>query len=316
MRRLSLIICCTLLVVTAFANEKPLPVIYYSRAAPGYERPRGPDGKPQVEHYALSYGGRVDGTTWSEGMSKENFPKIAGVVAEQLAKQNYFYAQDAKSADLLLVIHWGQTIPFNQGNFTDQVNNLGVALTNLQAAQNVAPPPVPNSPEAAAGASEQAAAQQLDVQLAAAQLESSLVGMDMENRVRDRRGEEIARVIGYVDEMRRMSDLGGFVGEDRFTTLRNEVENPRYYIVLTAYDFKQATQKGKRNVLWTSRISIDTRGNNFMDRMEQMVTRAANSFGQNTNRLVRERTGEVEIGDAIVVGTEPADAAPTSTKSP
>jgi len=291
---------CACISFTA-AREKPLPVTYYSRAAPGYEREIGPDGKPKVEHYALSYGGRVDGTTWSEGMNQENFPKIAGVVAEQLAKQNYFYAPDATSANLLLVIHWGQTLPFNAGNFTDSVNNLGTAMTNLQAAQAVPPPPVPTTQEAAAGASEQAAAQQVDVQIAAAALESSLVGMDMENRVRDRRGEEIARVLGYVDEMRRMSDLGGFTGEDRFITLRNEVEDPRYYIVLTAYDFVKATQKGKREVLWTSRISIDTRGNNFMDRMEQMVARAANSFGQNTNRLVRERTGEVEIGEAIVL---------------
>ena len=310
MRHLVKFLCLSACFSFANAKEKSLPVVYYSRAAPGYERAYGADGKPKVEYYALSYGGRVDGTTWSDGMSKEDFPKIAGVVAEQLAKQNYFYAPDAKSANLLLVIHWGQTLPFNEGNFTDQVNNLGTAMTNLQAAQAVPPPPVPTSQEAAAGASEQAAAQQMDVQLAAAQLESALVSMDMENRVRDKRGEEIAQVLGYMDEMRRMSDLGGFTGEDRFTTLRNEVEDPRYYIVLTAYDFVQATQKGKRNVLWTSRISIDTRGNDFMDRMEQMVSRAANSFGKNTNRLIRERTGEVEIGEAIVVGTEEPDKAP------
>ena len=294
----------------AHAKEKSLPVVYYSRASPGYVRAYGSDGKPKAEYYALSYGGRIDGTTWSDGMSKEDFPKIAGVVAEQLAKQNYFYAPDAKSANLLLVLHWGQTLPFNEGNFGEQVNNLGTALTNLQTAQSVAPPPMPTSQEGAAGMTDQVAAQQQDIQLAAAALESSLVSMDMENRVRDRRGEEIAQVLGYMDEMRRMSDLGGFTGEDRFTTLRNEVEDPRYYIVLTAYDFAQATQKGKRKVLWTSRISIDTRGNNFMDRMEQMVSRAANSFGKNTNRLIRERTGEVEIGDAIVVGTEDPDNAP------
>jgi hypothetical protein len=129
----------------------------------------------------------------------------------------------------------------------------------------------------------------------------------MENNVRDRRNEEIARVLGYVDEMRNMNDLGGFAGSDRFTTMRNELEDPRYYIVLTAYDFKQATEKGKRKILWTSRISIDARGNKFMDRMEQMVARAANSFGENTQRLVRERVGEVEIGEAIVVGTETPD---------
>lgn len=294
-------------ILFAAAQEKSLPVIYYSRAAPGYERGIGTDGKPKRERYALSYGGRVDGTTWSEGMNKENFPQIAGVVAEQLAKQNYFYAQDADSADLLLVIHWGQTLPFNQGNFTDQVNNLGSALTNLSAAQSVEPPPVPTSQEGAAGATEQNAAQQLEVQQAAAQLESALVGMDMENKVRDRRNEEIARVLGYIDEMRHMSDVGGFMGGDRFTTMRNELEDPRYYIVLTAYDFKKATKQGKREVLWTSRISIDTRGNDFMDRMEQMVARAANSFGTNTKRLIRERTGEVEIGEAIVVGTDEPD---------
>lgn len=311
MRPSALLLCLCACVSFSAAREKSLPVIYYSRAAPGYEREIGADGKPKEEQYALSYGGRVDGTTWSGGMSKEDYPKIAGVVAEQLAKQNYFYAQDAASADLLLVIHWGQTLPFNEGNFTDSVNDLGTAMTNLQAAQAVPPPTMPTTEEGAAGTTEQIAAQQLDVQIAAAALESSLIGMDMENKVRDRRGEEIARVLGYVDEMRRMNDLGGFTGEDRFTTLRNEVEDPRYYIVLTAYDFVQATEKGKRKVLWTSRISIDTRGNDFMDRMEQMVARASNSFGRNTNRLIRERTGEVEIGEAIVVDTD-VDESPDS----
>ncbi len=310
MRVPSLIFGLCLLSATSVFAEKAIPIVYYSRAAPDYKRKPGPDGKPAAEYYALSYGGKIDGTTWNDGFSKDDYPKIAGVVAEYLAKQNYFYATNAADAKLLLVLNWGQTLPANQGNFSQQVNDLGAALNTMKDVLANAPaPPDTSSQEAAAGAAEQAAAQQQAEQQAADALNSALAGMELENSARDRRNEEIARILGYVDEMRNMSDLGGFAGTDRFTIMRNELEDPRFYIVLTAYDFKEATQKGKRKILWTSRISIDTRGNDFMGRMQQMIARAANSFGENTRRLVRERIGEVEIGEAIVVGTEDPDEA-------
>jgi hypothetical protein len=128
--------------------------------------------------------------------------------------------------------------------------------------------------------------------------------MDMENRVRNRRNEENARVLGYVDEMAHMRSVGGFTGSDRFEELRTEIEESRYYIVLIAYDFKLASQKQKKKVLWTAHMSIRTRANNFTDSLETMVARAASHFGQNSGRLVRNYKGEVEIGDLEFIGTE------------
>ena len=313
MNRIVLTVVCLLASRLTAETSSTLPVSYYSRAAPDYHRKSGPDGRPLPEYYAISYGGRVDGTVWDQTQSREDFPKIAGIVAEQLARQNYHFAPDAKAANLLITIHWGRTNPAGNEAFNQRIGELGTALNNLSIAQQAAPPPGADSPEGVAGMQAQVAAQNAQIAEAQAALEGSLALTDMENRVRNRRNEDTARVLGYVDEMADKQSIGGFVGGDRFNELREEIEDPRYYIVLTAYDFKLATQKQKKKVLWTSRISIRTRGNRFDKSIETMVARAANTFGRNSGRLVRDYKGEVEIGDLKVMGeAESPPAEPTN----
>jgi Tfp pilus assembly protein PilP len=43
-----------------------------------------------------------------------------------------------------------------------------------------------------------------------------------------------------------------------------------------------------------------------MDRVDDMAMRAGNYFGQNSGRLIRQRTGEVEIGDLQVIESNAA----------
>ncbi|WED66255.1 hypothetical protein PXH66_05265 [Synoicihabitans lomoniglobus] len=282
--------------------QKSMPVTYYSRVSADYERPLGADGYPQREFYALGYGGRLDGTVWDHTQSKEDYPRIAGIVAEHLAEQNYQFAFDAADATLLITIHWGRTGEGFDGNFNSRVNELGDALSSIQAAQAAIPPPASSATlEEAAINRAETIAQNQQAAAAAAELEGSILLMSMENRVRTRRNEQNARVLGYTDEMARMQNIGGPIGMDRFNELRGEVEEARYYIVLTAYDFRLAKDEQKKKVLWTSRMSIRTRGHRFAENIATMVARAADSFGQNSGRLVRNKRGEVEIGEITVM---------------
>ncbi|MCC5023641.1 MAG: hypothetical protein J6386_13040 [Candidatus Synoicihabitans palmerolidicus] len=93
------------------------------------------------------------------------------------------------------------------------------------------PPLLPRLPALKAAAANQSiiAAQNAQITEAAAALEGVIALMDMENRVRNRRNEDNARILGYVDAMADMQRLGGFVGDDRFHELRTEIEESRYY---------------------------------------------------------------------------------------
>lgn len=281
--------------------EKPLPVAIYSRVAPDYERPIQDDGKPAREYYAIGYGGRIDGTLWDQTQKKEDFPEIAGIIAEELAKQNYHFSPDKDTADLLVVIHWGRTNPTNVTNFADSINN---AAQVYQSLGNVG-----ESQQAEGGLSLVSEAG-LAAQQANAELDSALALIQMENRLQEQRDEDTARVIGYTDELSRNNDIARFAGSDRFDDLLREVQDPRYYVVVTAYDFDAVTQTtGEKKPLprWVTRFSIRTRGNNFMDRIEQMALKAGSYFGRESGRLIRDNRGEVQIGEMQVVSSGEPD---------
>ncbi len=290
---LTLVTACNLV-----ADEKPLPVAIYSRVAPSYERELGADGKPSREYYAIGYGGRIDGTLWDQTQQKDDFPEIAGIMAEELAKQNYYFSPDKETADLLIIIHWGRTNPTNAVNFSDGVNQVSDALRGLDNALSS------TSSDGAFSLVSEGAIAQADAQ---ARLDSAMGLLQMENRVQQQRDEDTARVIGYTDELKRNNDIARFAGSDRFDTLLSEVQDPRYYVVISAYDFKEVTQLDGKNKKpppqWVTRFSIRTRDNNFMDRIDQMALKAGGYFGRDSGRLIRDYRGEVEIGEMQVVSS-------------
>lgn len=153
----------------------------------------------------------------------------------------------------------------------------------------------------------------MEIQRANAALDGALTNMQAERADQARRDEQTAKVLGYTDELARNNDMARFAGSDRFDVLINEVQEPRYYVVVTAYDFAQVTKlknkKRKPNPVWITRFSIRTRGNDFMDRIDDMAMRAGNFFGRESGRLIRQRTGEVEIGDLQVIESTEDDLA-------
>ena len=310
MSSLRILLLFSLVCSAVWADDKPIPVSIYSRVSPNYERELEQDGTYKQEFYAIGYGGRVDGTVWDTTQEKENFPEIAGIVAEELAKQNYHFSPDKNTADLLIVLHWGTTAPFNSGNLTDSVNLAGDAFRALNDAQSVQVEVDTSSQESTSQTVSLVSEQQMEIQRANAALDGALTSMQAERADQSRRDEQTAKVLGYTDELARNNDMARFAGSDRFNVLINEVQEPRYYVVVTAYDFDEITnqkkKKRKPDPEWITRFSIRTRGNDFMDRIDDMAMRAGNYFGRESGRLIRQRTGEVEIGDMQVIETDTA----------
>ncbi len=100
------------------AGDDAVVTAVFSSVSNGYEHQKLPDGSFKREYYALANGQYAAGTDANPSIDKVPFPSIAGLVAGHLAKQNYFLAQNAKSADILLLISWARrcrsTTPFRR----------------------------------------------------------------------------------------------------------------------------------------------------------------------------------------------------------
>ena len=124
---------------------------------------------------------------------------------------------------------------------------------------------------------------------------------------------ENARMLGYTEIIERHKELRAVgSGASSYLELDQEIVKPRYYLVVSAYDFRSTALEGKRRLLWITRVSIRSAGNSFAREFSGMLAKAAPYFGQNTERLLRqdEITTRVEIGELQVIGSTPATPAP------
>jgi hypothetical protein len=233
------------------------------------------------------------GTTRDSSMEKVGYPEVAGVLARYLARQQYYLAEKAKDADLLIAVYWGTTIPFHDANYDKAVDGLANALDGAAPARSLGERM--NNP---------APAQSLAPPDNTGNMEFALARMEMENRQRDSRNKHNAEILGYIESINDRRDMLPWadVG-DVERALVADVEEERYYIVVRAYDFKALQRDGKQVVRWTTRISIGTRGTGFDERMAQMVAAAAGAFGQEQG-LRRRFYGDprVELGDVEYLG--------------
>lgn len=230
------------------AEEEILATAVYARVADGYERERLRDGSFKPEYYALSNGGRLDGTAGDNTVDRVGYPQVAELAQRLLARQNYQYARSKEQATLLLVLTWGNTIAWI--NYKD----------------------IPG----------------------------------VTQQLRDKINTDNARVLGYMDALAEMSVFSGVggPGEDRYTQLLGDVEETRYYIMISAYDFRALSEQGKRQLRWQVRVSVRSPGNNFGDSLIPMLKSASRYFGQDSGKLVQieESKGTVELGELKFLG--------------
>lgn len=265
----------------SWAAAETVATAVYARVGNGYRRAKAGDGSFKPEYYALSNGGRMAGTTTDITVDRVAYPEVAEIAMRLLAQQNYRYAQREDEADLLLVLQWGNTIGFDRINYAQSVNQ--AASIHAEAMVNEAVPD-PSRKE---------------------RLESALIKLMMENRARDRINAHNARVIGYFDDLNESNDIRRWAGGgDRYRELIGDVEESRYYVVISAFDFGEIQKRGKKKLLWQARVSVRTSGNAFDDSVAAMLKSASKYFGQDSGRLVRseETKGTVELGDLKFLG--------------
>jgi hypothetical protein len=260
----------------------------FSKAGNGYKRQMQADGTPKPEYYAIANGGTVGGTTRDSTVEKVTFPDITKIAIPLLYRQGYRYAMDPKQATLLLVIHWGNTISANDINYQHGLASAGRAVSALQELQR----------GGVTGSG-------LDPALSA--LDYALMGLQMEELMRNLVVAPNARLLGFIDDINDNNDIRRYVGGQRYNELRADADEARYYLIISAYDFHEAADHGRQKLLWVTRVSVRTAGNNFGASMAAMLGNSSRYFGRSTGRLIRgeELRGEVEMHDLKFLGAEP-----------
>lgn len=300
------VIACGLLLggSRTFASKNSVvTTAVYSSVSNGYERQKLPDGSFKREYYAIARGHYVPGRDKNASIDGVPFPSIAGLVAEHLAEQNYYLAQDSKSADILLLITWGTTLPFDDIAHTRSENNFIDRLDDLKNLTRYVKPKALNldGTQSAGDA---------DVQAAEDSLEQQLIILQAANNDRFKASETNAKILGYVDEMNSFGSPARFSGAGSYyDDLTSDLEEERYYVVISAYDFHTAVHDGTRKLLWATRVSISARSNKFDEQLATMLAAAGRQFGKESHHLIRQyREGHIDLGELKFLGVVP-DAA-------
>lgn len=314
-RRTILALASLLACSLSLASDDSLVTSVYSSVHNGYHREKQADGTFKREYYAIARGQFNPGAGKDDSIDKVPFPPLAGLMAQYLANKNYYFAQDAKAADLLLVLTWGTTVPRDDGTYRMGLDNMLSALNarnDSQAFYNSA---------LAAGTG---GAGPDGIQSPAASVrdagrdnfEGQIYQMQLFEGMRRKANEQNARILGYVDEVNRTDTAARFAGAgSSYDDLRADLEDERYYVVISAYDFKTAKETGERKLLWATRVSIRAQGNRFDQSVSYMMSKASRYFGQNTGRLVRQyNEGVVNIGEMKVKGYDEPTSAPAKTE--
>jgi hypothetical protein len=127
----------------------------------------------------------------------------------------------------------------------------------------------------------------------------------MENKVRDDINLPNAKILGYLDAINDADGIQRWAGGgDNYNDLLADIEEPRYYIVITAYDFPELVKNGKKRLLWQTRVSVRSPGNSFDQSFVPMLKSASAYFGRDSGKLVRadQEKAKVELGDLKFLG--------------
>lgn len=250
-------------------------------AGSDYVRARDEKGAWRPESYVFAEGRFFPGDTVDRGLSKMTFADITKTLADSLAKQNYFPAADMKSAQLLIMVHWGTTQIYEDPMKDINLQRAQEALSSLNAAQEAGDAADPTALNSATGALNVA---QQDTQSAI-------------NRN--------AVLLGYARSLER--ERRKMMTTTTEITLSNELAEERYFVILFAYDNQARLKDRKSRVLWITRLSVRSPGNNFTEALPALAKVGAELFGQQRDDLVRVKTltqrGSVRLGDLEVLGT-------------
>ncbi len=270
-----------------------------SKAAKDYVRKKLPDGTFQPETYVFGKGDDWRGARVDPTIDKMDFMDVARILAVPLAKKQYLPTSDPKTTDELIMMTWGTTRAPEHAT-ESQPHQL------LQAANQMHDRAYIMLKDAHSRA-EYVAAQQM-LSEANNQIAMDLSAVQAENQMRENTDMRTATLLGYDSWWVAVnSAMGGSPLGRRRMEMEDELEEDRYFVVLTAFDYPKLVKEKKQKFLWEVRFSIREHGTAFDDRIKGMAELASNYFGRDSAGLHHDPLpeGKVEIGPVKSLGVVP-----------
>jgi hypothetical protein len=236
-------------------------------ASRDYVRPLDAEGRPEAESYVFTEGQRMGSGTADAGQAKVGFNQIAQVLAGNLAKQNYFPAREADAAQVLIRVFWGTTLIYE-----DPQQQLNTEALNAALAQY-------NATTAEFGLAD-----------------SGPVNMTLNEQATGRNAtasalNRNAALLGYQRALDRLGRKATMTAEE--IALRGELTEERYFVVLVAYDYQFLREHKKPKLLWITRLSIRSPGNNFPEALPALALAGAGSYGRDFDDIQRVKVGSL-----------------------
>jgi len=285
------LVSSAVLLVAVVAAAQEASIAASATAGSDYQRPRDATGALRPETYVFAEGQFLGGATVDRGLEQTTFTQITRTLAVNLARQNYLPAHDLKSAQLVIMVHWGMTMVSE-----DLMKDI-----NLQRAQ-----------EALATFSAEQEANGLADPTA---LNSATSAMGMARQGVEHAVNRNAVLLGFARSLER--ERQQMMTSTAEITMSNELNEERYFVILMAYDNQTRLKERKSRLMWVTRLSVRSPGNNFSEALPALARVGAEVFGRQVDGLVRVKAplgrGTVTIGELEVLGQAGEKAAPAQT---
>jgi hypothetical protein len=265
-------------------------------ADPDYVAQRATKDGPKAETYVVAKGEYFAGACRDGSIGAQSFPEILHFLAPTLVKQRYFPAKDAKTADQLLVVHWGTTIAY--------MNDYEATMTTNPAPQSMFQD---NNMMPGGAAVEGQADLTLRVQNDAmdAAAEAAHMAQVADQTASRMATASVGSLLGYTGTLARERRKVEVTEVER--TLMSNLTEDRYFVILQAYDFPSLLGGHGRKLLWTAHMSIRSAGMNFTLALPRMGQIASDLYGRNeddviTSKFSQDKRATVEIGPITILG--------------
>ncbi len=287
------------------------------------ERKFGAGGTPRTETYVFMQGHYFGGQTVDRSIERMPFRRIAEYLAPELAKQRYEPTTQVGEADLLLVVHWGTTVPYTG---TQEMMGRNTVLTDTSTSAdtfnqttrqqlvdtltgNLDPQAQGDSPFAVQGMTRDAI--ESYATLSTLNMRDSTETQrisDRLNQLTDHISKDTSKgsnmtLLGYNETMHRLGKQMWTDATERI--LSYDLEDERYFIIVNAYDLKDKAGGSARPV-WKMHLNISSPGNNFRTALDRMSLVAGNYAGRTTGTVVSirptTREGKVTLAPMVILG--------------
>ncbi len=269
LNRLFLVICVGFSAKLASADDNSIRVdvvVDLTDAAKAISRP---SSAHPTYYFPIAKGYTTSGPTLAGEKSPPPVGQVEHMAAVALAQQGYLLARKKTPPTLLLIFWWGYKAPAMMNGDNDNSMSSGLIGQSGNSVMSGA--------EAAA----------MDGLLPT---HSSVNAHEMQELV-----------------MGTNFDPSPFhlYANPRQDIAENATRYPRYYFMVSALDFKAATEKRKYVVYWTARVSTELAGHTLDEVLPSLIARGAPMFGTDTDgpRFAESAivpNGEVAIGQPVL----------------